>query len=307
MPNQFIITEKKNKARWLAHFNVRQCWNHLSEFPLCFRGMLDRPVNSNHSSLFIFHENTICHLYCMSDLHCFSTALALILQPLCIWAAWWDQSRTSHRVFHEELFAGKCGENGSCSCFCLCGGLRATSTWPQLVWVWLGDLVPWCSLPVSYTSVKHRSLVLFAAPFGAPGNLDKGLERELKFISRPWGCFSSESWLPARLGYHTESPGWVNWVNPFERLDNTFQTQHVPVPPCFSQENHCSPAHQALSPEMIVPLIRDVSLLFPCSFYKYLPYTPFVSFVILPWKLALIVSVTQSKQRWAAAKSQVLG
>lgn len=45
------------------------------------------------------------------------------------------------------------------------------------VWVWLGDLIPWCSLPVSYTSVKHRSPVLFAAPFGAPGNLDKGLTR----------------------------------------------------------------------------------------------------------------------------------
>lgn len=31
--------------------------------------MLDRPVNGNHSSLFVFRENTGCHPYCMSGLH----------------------------------------------------------------------------------------------------------------------------------------------------------------------------------------------------------------------------------------------
>ena len=87
-----------------------------------------------------------------------------------------------------------------------------------------------------------------------------------------------------------ESPDWVNWVNPFEQLDITWQTEHVPVPPCLSQENHCSPAHRPLSPEVILSLSHDVSSVFTCSFYKYLSYAPFISFAILAWKCASIVS-----------------
>jgi len=80
-------------------------------------------------------------------------------------------------------------------------------------------------------------------------------------------------------------------VSAFEQqLDITWQIEHVPVPPCLSQENRCSPAHQPLSPEMIVSLIHVVNLLFTCSFYKDLSYAPFISFAIFGWKWASIVS-----------------
>lgn len=112
----------------------------------------------------------------------------------------------------------------------------------------------------------------------------------MKCISRPWGCFNSKPWPQECLGYHTASPDWINWVNIFGLLGITRETRHGPVPPCLSQENHFSPAHWPVSSEMIVSLIHDFSLLKPCSFYKYLSYAPFISFAILAWKWALIVS-----------------
>lgn len=87
-------------------------------------------------------------------------------------------------------------------------------------------------------------------------------------------------WVP-----HRESD-WVNWGNTLEWLDTTWQTQHVPVLHCLSQENHCQP----LSPGMIVSFIHNASLLFACSLYKYLSYAPFISFAILAGKWASVVS-----------------
>lgn len=87
--------------------------------------------------------------------------------------------------------------------------------------------------------VKPGSPGLFPVLFCTPGSLKKALESILGAEMYLQALRAFYIWTSAAgtLGYLTENPDWVSWVNPFTRLDITWQTQHVPVPPCLSQEN----------------------------------------------------------------------
>lgn len=199
----------------------------------------------------------------------------------------------THRTVPEELFAVKSGDNSSCSCFCLCRGLPATSGQPQSlspVAKMFLLMFPSRHLPTQQCETWEPSALF--SPVLCARDFRWRLRKHIGSwnIAWPWEHFNSKPGLQECLGYHTESPDWVNWMNPFEQQDITWQIQHVPVPPCLSQESHCSPAHWPLSSEIMVSLIHDASLLFTCSFYKYLSYTPFISFAILALRWASIVS-----------------
>lgn len=141
--------------------------------------MLDKAVNSNHSSLFSFCENTICHPYYMSDRHCFRTVLALILKPWCIWVA---IQKASASVGPTGLFLKSCLLwKVVTTALALASASAEDFLLPvdnHKAWVQLQKCFFWCFLPGIYqrSSVKPGSPLLFSALFYVPGTLGEGLE-----------------------------------------------------------------------------------------------------------------------------------
>lgn len=221
----------------------------------------------------------------------------------------WEQSKTSRRIVPQELFAVKCDDNSSC--FCLCRGLAAPNGKAQGLSP-AGRTFPWCFLPAvyNYTAVKDPE----------PCALPRAILCVWEFKWRLRKHIMSRNVSPGLEGILILNLGYRNALGTTQRVrTELIEWTHSSSWTSLGRHNMCR-CHSLFLMKIIAPQpaglfsLKWLFLWFTMSVYSLL--APFTNIFLTPPSFPLpswpgngprLFQLTQSEQRWAAAKSPVLG